>query len=357
MVRSGPDVLIVQHRVGFIIANAGVDRSNVTARRTASSGRCCCRAIRMRARSDCGRRCEGALRGNSASIINDSFGRPWRRAPPVWRSARPACRAQAICAAGPICSARSLEVSVSALADEIAAAASLLMGQGNEGRPIVIVAGLDGTSRPGTGRRAAASSERGPVPVRRVMNRASQGSGAGAGAVRRHRRRQAGARPRRVFRTGRADGGGEHRRRLRASGSRHLTRYRHPDVHAGRDPAIRRPDGAATTRPGPSWRRWASSAARPGSSSATAIWRCMWSARGGCAAGEQPVRHHRRLTRRARHFVPHPADDGRPGAHAPDDTDEGPIDFQDYFVAAQCRAGGARDHFAGAEDRAATARV
>ena len=40
VVRHRPGVLIVEHRLGFIMANAGVDRS-------APSRCCCCRAIRM----------------------------------------------------------------------------------------------------------------------------------------------------------------------------------------------------------------------------------------------------------------------------------------------------------------------
>ena len=47
---------------------------------------------------------------------------------------------------------RTLEVSETALADEIASAASLLMGQADEGHPVVIVSGLPprdaGSARP-----------------------------------------------------------------------------------------------------------------------------------------------------------------------------------------------------------------
>ena len=77
-----------------------------------------------------------------AVIISDSFGRAWRRG---------TCGV-AIGAAGlpslmdlrgsPDLFDRELEVSVTGHADEIAAAASLVMGQGAEGRPVVIVRGL-----------------------------------------------------------------------------------------------------------------------------------------------------------------------------------------------------------------------
>ena len=75
VVRSGPDVLIVEHRLGFVMANAGVDQSNVA---EAGGGE---RALLLpvdpdasawRLRQDLMQRagCELAV------IINDSFGRP-----------------------------------------------------------------------------------------------------------------------------------------------------------------------------------------------------------------------------------------------------------------------------------------
>jgi coenzyme F420-0:L-glutamate ligase/coenzyme F420-1:gamma-L-glutamate ligase len=77
-----------------------------------------------------------------AVIINDSFGRAWRRG---------TCSV-AIGAAGlpslmdlrglPDLFGRALQVSITGHADEIAAAASLVMGQGAEGQPVAVVRGL-----------------------------------------------------------------------------------------------------------------------------------------------------------------------------------------------------------------------
>jgi coenzyme F420-0:L-glutamate ligase/coenzyme F420-1:gamma-L-glutamate ligase len=77
-----------------------------------------------------------------AVVVNDSFGRAWRRG---------TCGV-AIGAAGlpslmdlrgsPDLFGRELQVSVTGHADEIAAAASLVMGQGAEGQPAVVVRGL-----------------------------------------------------------------------------------------------------------------------------------------------------------------------------------------------------------------------
>jgi coenzyme F420-0:L-glutamate ligase/coenzyme F420-1:gamma-L-glutamate ligase len=76
-------------------------------------------------------------------VISDSFGRAWRRG----------TAGVAIGAAGvptvrdlrgqPDLHGRVLEVSITGFADEVAAAASLVMGQGAEGLPVVIVRGLD----------------------------------------------------------------------------------------------------------------------------------------------------------------------------------------------------------------------
>ncbi|HIN91556.1 MAG TPA: coenzyme F420-0:L-glutamate ligase, partial [Alphaproteobacteria bacterium] len=46
---------------------------------------------------------------------------------------------------------RPLRVTQVAIADELAAAASLLMGQANEGRPVVLVRGFQCHAAPGKG--------------------------------------------------------------------------------------------------------------------------------------------------------------------------------------------------------------
>ena len=142
VVRSRPNLIIVQHRLGFVMANAGIDQSNVAAadgvhrvlllpRDPDGSAE----AIRGRLEEHYGARI--------GVIISDSFGRAWRRG---------TCGI-AIGAAGlpslidlrgqPDLFGRILEVSIIGYADEIAAAASLLQGQAAEAQPIVLVRGLD----------------------------------------------------------------------------------------------------------------------------------------------------------------------------------------------------------------------
>jgi coenzyme F420-0:L-glutamate ligase/coenzyme F420-1:gamma-L-glutamate ligase len=145
VVRSRPNLIIVQHRLGFVMANAGVDQSNVAL--TDGVHRVLllpenpdASAERLRARLATH---YGARVG---VIISDSFGRAWRRG---------TCGI-AIGAAGlpslidlrgsPDLFGRTLEVSIIGFADEIAAAASLLQGQAAEARPIVLVRGLTWTA-------------------------------------------------------------------------------------------------------------------------------------------------------------------------------------------------------------------
>lgn len=141
VVRKRANLLIMQHRLGFVMANAGVDHSNVESDSAAERVLLLPRdpdasAASIRARL-------GARFGIAPSVIvNDSFGRPWRRG----------VTGVAIGAAGlpslvdmrgkPDLVGRPLQVTLVALADEIAAAASLVMGQADEGQPAVLVRGL-----------------------------------------------------------------------------------------------------------------------------------------------------------------------------------------------------------------------
>jgi coenzyme F420-0:L-glutamate ligase/coenzyme F420-1:gamma-L-glutamate ligase len=145
VVRSRPNLLIMQHRLGFVMANAGVDQSNVAPADGVQ------RALLLpldpdgsaeRLRADLSARYGIRL----GVIISDSFGRPWRRG----------TAGVAIGAAGlpsvidlrgsPDLFGRTLEVTIIGFADEIAAAASLLQGQAGEGQPVIIVRGLSWTA-------------------------------------------------------------------------------------------------------------------------------------------------------------------------------------------------------------------
>ncbi|HEX2942827.1 MAG TPA: coenzyme F420-0:L-glutamate ligase [Rhodopila sp.] len=141
VVRSRPNLLIMQHRLGFVMANAGVDQSNVAE----PDGKR--RALLLPVDPDASAaairsRLMAAAQVDLGVVISDSFGRPWRRG----------TAGVAIGCAGlpslidlrgqPDLFGRTLEVSIIGFADEIAAAASLLQGQAAEAQPVVIVRGL-----------------------------------------------------------------------------------------------------------------------------------------------------------------------------------------------------------------------
>ncbi|HWW30167.1 MAG TPA: coenzyme F420-0:L-glutamate ligase [Steroidobacteraceae bacterium] len=141
IVRFARDVLIVEHRLGLIMANAGIDQSNVA---DPAGGECALllpedpdsSAAHLRERL---RTLTGCAPG---VIISDSFGRPWRVGTVGVAIGCAGIPATLDLRGRPDLYGRALRVTVVGSADEIASAASVLMGQGSEGRPVVLVRGL-----------------------------------------------------------------------------------------------------------------------------------------------------------------------------------------------------------------------
>ncbi len=140
--RMRQGVLIVRHRLGFTSANAGIDRSNVA--QTGDDETVLLLPIDPDGSA-------AALRDEIAArlgvqvgvVITDSHGRPFRMGtvgvaigvaglPALWdRRGEPDLYGY------------ELQHTDIGVADEIAAAAGLLMGQGGEGMPVVLVRGLN----------------------------------------------------------------------------------------------------------------------------------------------------------------------------------------------------------------------
>lgn len=140
VVRAVPGVLIVETRLGFVCANAGVDHSNVP------GGRDWVALLPERpdASADAIRAAVKEAHGaDVAVIVNDSHGRPWRQG----------IVGVAIGCAGLAAIddqrgrvdlyGRELRATTVGHIDELAAAASLLMGQADEGIPAVLIRGAD----------------------------------------------------------------------------------------------------------------------------------------------------------------------------------------------------------------------
>lgn len=140
--RVRPGVIILRHRLGFTSANAGIDRSNVVQDETGEETVLLlptdpdgsARAIRQAIHQRTGR--------TVGVVITDSHGRPFRLGtvgvaigvagvPALWDRRGEPDR-----------TGFRLQHTDVGVADEIAAAAGLLMGQAAEGLPVVIIRGL-----------------------------------------------------------------------------------------------------------------------------------------------------------------------------------------------------------------------
>ncbi len=142
VLRTVPGVIIVEHRLGLVLANAGIDQSNL---RPGDDHGC---ALLLPEDPDAS---AAALREALAArfgvedigvMINDSVGRAWRLG----------TVGLAIGVAGMTALwdlrgdrdrfGRELQVSETGIADQIASAAQIVQGEGDEGAPVVRVRGL-----------------------------------------------------------------------------------------------------------------------------------------------------------------------------------------------------------------------
>ena len=141
VVRARRRVLIVEHRLGFVMANAGVDQSNVGP--ADGSTHVLLLPDNPDRSAETLRRGLAALTGiDIAVVINDSFGRPWRQGTVEVAIGVAGLPALIDLRGQPDLFGRKLEVSIIGFADEVASAASLLMGQADEALPAVLVRGL-----------------------------------------------------------------------------------------------------------------------------------------------------------------------------------------------------------------------
>jgi coenzyme F420-0:L-glutamate ligase/coenzyme F420-1:gamma-L-glutamate ligase len=143
--RQAPGVLVVRHKLGFVVANAGIDASNAVPP-DAPPGSGPWALLLPEAPDASAARVRAHVEAESGArvgvVITDSFGRPFRVGtvgvaigvsglPPVWDR-----RGE------PDLFGRVLENTITALADQVAAVADLVAGQAAERRPLVLVRGL-----------------------------------------------------------------------------------------------------------------------------------------------------------------------------------------------------------------------
>ncbi len=140
VLRAVPNVLIVRHKLGFVMANAGIDQSNLGS----AEGEWALLlpadpdGAAERLRAELARRAKADL----AVIISDSFGRPWREGI-VNVAIGSAGMASLVDMRGTLDrDGRPLAVTQIALADGVAAAAGLVFGEADESVPAALVRGV-----------------------------------------------------------------------------------------------------------------------------------------------------------------------------------------------------------------------
>ena len=145
VVAHKPGVLVVAHRLGFVLANAGIDRSNVGSEAGPKAG--AERVLLLPEDPDASAaalkaRLDAHFKTELAVIVSDSLGRAWRNGVTgiaLGAAGLPALRDMI---GRKDLFGRTLDVTQTGFADDIAAAASLLMGQADEGLPAVLLRGL-----------------------------------------------------------------------------------------------------------------------------------------------------------------------------------------------------------------------
>lgn len=147
VLRVGDGFLIVEHRLGFVCANAGIDQSNVQAQQDAAlllPEDPDASALRLQSRL------EQASSGRMGVLIIDSHGRAWRNGTTGVTIGLSGMPGLVDLRGKPDLFGTALRITTVGAADELAAAASLVMGQADESRPVVHVRGFPYRLRPGS---------------------------------------------------------------------------------------------------------------------------------------------------------------------------------------------------------------
>lgn len=145
IISTKKNVIIVEHKLGFININAGIDRSNIPENKNlvlllpedpSLSSQKIYEDISSKTNK------------NISVIITDSMTRPYRSGVTNFALASANIQSLIDLKGEKDIYGNILQATEIAIADELAAAAGLLMGQGSDGIPIVIIRGFDRTQYP-----------------------------------------------------------------------------------------------------------------------------------------------------------------------------------------------------------------
>ncbi len=151
VLRTRPGTIIVEHKLGFVCANAGIDHSNVSGEGSQEEEWVLLlpadpdgSAQRLRQRFEQASGCRLGV------LIIDSHGRAWRQGVVGTTIGLAGLPGLVDLRGQPDLFGYTLRITQIGVADELAAAASLVMGQAAEGTPLVHVRGFPYTLREST---------------------------------------------------------------------------------------------------------------------------------------------------------------------------------------------------------------
>lgn len=151
VVRTRPGTIVVEHRLGFVCANAGIDHSNVAGAGDPQEEWVLLlpenpdySAFALR------QRLESATQTRLGVLIIDSHGRAWRQGVTGLTIGLSGLPALVDLRGHPDLFGYALRITQVGVADELAAAASLVMGQADEGTPVIHIRGFPYPLREGS---------------------------------------------------------------------------------------------------------------------------------------------------------------------------------------------------------------
>ncbi len=143
IVRQRPGAIIVEHRLGLVLANAGIDRSNLESADD--------HALLLPVDPDASaahlrKQLSEQCNINLGILITDSLGRPWRLGSQGIAIGASGVPALSDLRGSTDLFGRVMETSEISPADSLAAAATLAMGEGPEGTPVTLIRGWPWTA-------------------------------------------------------------------------------------------------------------------------------------------------------------------------------------------------------------------
>jgi coenzyme F420-0:L-glutamate ligase/coenzyme F420-1:gamma-L-glutamate ligase len=142
VIKHRTGAIIVEHKLGYVHANAGIDQSNIVSDKKNP------RVLLLpqspdRSAAKLRKDLQAETGAEVAIIINDSAGRAWRNGTLGFSIGTAGFQPVVDMVGKKDLFGRSLEITCVAVADELAAGASFMMGQADESVPVVLVRGAN----------------------------------------------------------------------------------------------------------------------------------------------------------------------------------------------------------------------